>query len=81
MKDELDKHKTDTVFERIKHTDKEGNEYWNSREFAKAIEYTDYRNFLKVVEKSIEACVNSGYNPDNHIVELNDMVSVGSGTS
>ena len=67
-----------TVFEQIKHTDENGSEYWNSREFAKAIEYTDYRNFLKVVEKAIEACVNSGYNPDDHIVEFNDMVEIGS---
>lgn len=68
-----------TVFEQIKHTDENGSEYWNSREFAKAIEYTDYRNFLKVVEKAIEACAKSGYNPDNHIVEFNDMVEIGSG--
>ncbi len=68
-----------SVFEQIRQTDEQGNEYWNSREFAKAIEYSDYRNFLKVVEKAIEACANSGYNPDDHIVEFNDMVLVGSG--
>lgn len=68
-----------SIFEQIKHTDEQGNEYWNSREFAKSIEYTDYRNFLKVVEKAIEACDKSGYNPDEHIVEFNDMISVGKG--
>ncbi len=68
-----------TVFEQIKHTDEYGNEYWNSREFAKVIEYSDYRNFLQVVEKAIEACVNSGYNPDYHIVEFNDMIPIGKG--
>ncbi len=67
-----------SIFEEIKHTDEQNNEYWNSREFAKAIEYTDYRNFLKVVGKAIEACANSGYNPDDHIVEFNDMVLIGS---
>jgi hypothetical protein len=68
-----------SVFEQIRQTDEQGNEYWNSREFAKAIEYSDYRNFLKVVEKAIEACANSGYNSDDHIVEFNDMIEIGKG--
>jgi DNA-damage-inducible protein D len=79
MKTELEKHNANSVFEQIKRTDEQDNEYWNSREFAKAIEYTDYRNFLKVVEKAIEACANSGYNPDHHIVEFNDMIEIGKG--
>lgn len=68
-----------TVFEQIKRTDENGIEFWNSREFSKAIEYTDYRNFLKVVNKALEACKNSGYNPNNHIVEFNDMIDIGKG--
>jgi len=79
MSIEIDNHKANSIFEQIKRTDEQGNEYWNSREFAKAIAYTDYRNFLKVVEKAIEACVNSGYHPDDHVVEFNDMVGIGSG--
>ena len=34
---------------------------------------------MKVVAKAIEACDNSGNNPDDHIVEFNDMVLIGSG--
>ncbi|MDP2723329.1 MAG: hypothetical protein Q8O72_11275 [Bacteroidales bacterium] len=68
-----------SIFEQLKQIDEYGNEFWNSREFAKAIEYTDYRNFLKVIEKAIEACINSGYNPDDHIVEFNDLIEVGKG--
>lgn len=68
-----------SIFEQIKQTDEHGNEYWNSREFAKTIEYTDYRNFLKVVDKAIEACNNSGHSSNDHIVEFNDMVEIGSG--
>ena len=79
MEHELDKFHNTSIFEQLKQTDEQGNEYWNSRNFAKAIEYTDYRNFLKVVEKAIEACANSGYNPDDHIVEFNDMIEVGKG--
>ena len=33
--------------------DKSGNEYWLARELQKALEYKDWRNFNKVVEKAI----------------------------
>lgn len=79
MEHDFKKNSPTSIFEQIKQTDEQGNEFWNSREFAKIIEYTDYRNFLKVVGKAIEACANSGYNPDDHIVEFNDMVKIGSG--
>jgi DNA-damage-inducible protein D len=68
-----------SIFDKLRRTDENGNEYWNSREFARAIDYSDYRNFLKVVEKAIEACANSQNNPDHHIVEFNDMIEVGKG--
>ncbi len=67
------------VFEDIKQIDENGVEFWNSREFAKIIEYSDYRNFLKVVNKAAEACKQSNYDPDNHIVEFNDMIEIGKG--
>ncbi len=78
MKNKLSK-SNKTIFEQIKQTDENGNEFWNSRKFAKVIEYTDYRNFLKVVDKAIIACKKSGYKPNYHIVEFNDMIEVGKG--
>jgi DNA-damage-inducible protein D len=78
MSNELDK-KSQTIFEQIKRIDENGNEYWTAREFSKVLEYTDYRNFKFVVNKAIEACKNSGHQPDNHIVEFNDMIEVGKG--
>ncbi|OAV63166.1 DNA-damage-inducible protein D [Bacteroidales bacterium Barb6] len=46
---------------------------------AKVLEYTDFRNFSSVIAKAKEACQNSGQPVDNHIVEFNDMVPIGSG--
>ncbi len=43
------------------------------------MDYTDFRNFLTVIEKAKEACVNSGQPIKNHIVEFNEMVPIGSG--
>lgn len=68
-----------SVFEQIKKVDENGNEYWSARQFAKALGYTDFRNFLSVIAKAKEACLNSGQSIENHLVELNEMVSIGSG--
>ena len=51
---------TEVPFENIKHIDEEGNEFWYARELQKVLEYTQWRNFEKVIEKAKEACQNSG---------------------
>ena len=76
MSKELKK-QTQTIFEQIKRTDENGNEFWTTRDLAKVLEYTDYRNFKSVINKTVEACKNSGYQPNDHIVEFNDMIIVG----
>ena len=68
-----------SVFEQIRQTDENGNEFWAACQLAKALEYTDFRNFLSVIEKAKEACKNSGQPVKNHLVEFNEMVSIGSG--
>ena len=68
-----------TIFEQIKRTDKNGNEFWSARDLAKVLEYTDYRNFQSVINKAIESCNNSGHKQNDHIVEFNDMIEVGKG--
>ena len=70
-----------SVFEQIKQTDKNGNEFWMARQLAKTLDYTDFRNFLGVIEKAKEACENSGQTVANHLVELNEVVAVGSGAT
>ena len=70
---------SENQFETIKRLDGNGAEYWSARDLAKALEYTDYRNFLGVVEKAKIACKNSGEVIHNHFVEANEMVRIGSG--
>ena len=62
---------TNNIFENIKHIDEYGNEYWYAREFSKVLEYKDWRNFLKVLNKAKDACKNSGFNIDEQLVEVN----------
>jgi DNA-damage-inducible protein D len=68
-----------SLFEQIKKTDENGNEYWTSRDMAKALEYSEYRHFQPVVGRAREACKNSGHNLEDHFEEILDMVGIGSG--
>ena len=68
-----------SLFEQIRHTDENGNEYWMARQFAKSLDYTNFRNFTGVIEKAREACRKSGNDPRDHIVEADEMVLIGSG--
>ena len=68
-----------SVFEQIKQTDINGNEFWMARQLAKALEYTDFRNFLSVIDKAKDACKNSGQLVDEHLVEFNEEITHGKG--
>ena len=67
-------------FEDIKHTTGEGIEFWYARELAPALEYTEWRNFSKVIDKAMLACQNSGFEVADHFVDVNKMVALGSGS-
>ena len=64
---------TEKMFEDIKHIDEVGNEYWYARELAKVLEYKDWRNFLKVLNKAKKTCINSGFNENEQLVEINKL--------
>lgn len=67
-------------FEQIRRTNDTGNEYWSSRDFAKVLDYSDYRNFEQFIAKARTACFNSGQRIDDHFVDVTDMIEVGKGT-
>ncbi len=56
-----------------------GLECWSARELQQIFAYTDWRNFLKVVEKAKAACENAGEKILDHFVDVNKMVELGSG--
>jgi DNA-damage-inducible protein D len=66
-------------FETIKQLDNNGAEFWSSRDLAKALEYSDYRNFYTAINKAKSACENSGEVVHNHFVDTTEMVKTGSG--
>lgn len=66
-------------FAKIRRTTPAGNEFWSSRDFARILSYTDYRNFEAVIEKARTACFNSGQRVEDHFVEITEMVEIGKG--
>ncbi|MBL1261272.1 MAG: DNA damage-inducible protein D [Thiotrichaceae bacterium] len=65
-------------FEALKQTDAQGNEFWYARALAKALDYTDFRNFVRVIGKAQIACETSNNRLSDHIVKVNEMVKLGS---
>ena len=57
-----------------------GIECWSARSLCLLLGYTDWRNFLKAIEKAKESCVNAGEQESDHFVGVNKMVSLGSGS-
>lgn len=68
---------SEATFEDIKHIDEDGNEFWYARELQKVLEYKEWRNFSKVIEKAKEACKKAGNVEISHFVDVNKMVRGG----
>lgn len=54
-------------------------ECWSARDLCSLLEYKLWHNFTKVIYKVKEACVNVGQNVEDHFIDVNKMVVIGSG--
>jgi DNA-damage-inducible protein D len=57
-----------------------GVEFWLGRDLQALLGYSEWRNFLKIIEKAETACERSGYHVTDHFVGVNKMVELGSGS-
>ncbi len=71
--------KNNKLFEEIKHYNEFDMEFWYARELQEVLDYKDWRNFNKVIDKAKESCKNSNNNVEDHFVEVDKMVEIGSG--
>ena len=65
---------TEKVFEDIKHSDENGNEYWYARELMPLLEYTLWQRFSNVIKKAIENYKNSNNIVLDHFISADKMV-------
>ena len=54
-------------------------ECWSARELCSLLGYSEWRNFLKVINKAKETCKNVNQDVFYHFVDVNKMVELGSG--
>ena len=71
----------DIVFEKIKHLDKNGVEFWYARDLQVVLEYKKWENFTKVIDRAKESCINSGFIISEHFENINKTIEIGSTTT
>jgi len=71
--------KTNRTFEDIKHIDENGIEFWYARELMPILQYSNWQNFEKIIQKATIACENSNISVIDHFTDVNKMVQIGSG--
>lgn len=59
--------------------DDEQVEFWYARELQEPLGYARWENFLTAINRAIESCKATGYQPDDHFRGITKMVSLGSG--
>ncbi len=67
------------TFEDIKHIDENGIEFWYARELMPILQYSNWQNFEKIIQKATIACENSNISVIDHFTDVNKMVQIGSG--
>ena len=66
-------------FEQIKKLNKNGQEYWPSRDLCTALGYSTYQKFTRIINKAISIANNKGLDTTEHFNLMVEMVKLGSG--
>lgn len=70
--------KLQATFEDYVH-ESDGLEFWYARELQSLLGYSEWRNFLKIVEKAKESCKNANGAISDHFVDVNKSIPVPKG--
>lgn len=68
---------TQSIFESIKHTNKDRWEYWSARELALVLWYKQWRNFENVIWKAIDSCKTAWNRISYHFAEVSKPIMSG----
>ena len=68
-----EKGKNNKSFEDIKHIDKHGVEFWYARELIRVLQYSNWQNFEKIIDKAKISCQNSDINVFEHFIDVSKL--------
>lgn len=69
---------TEQIFDSIRHENEVGQEFWYARELQEVLQYTQWRNFVEVIDKAKTACMESEVPVEDHFADVSKMVCIGS---
>lgn len=67
------------TFESYAKTTEFGVEFWLARDLQTLLEYEQWRNFGKVIEKAMQACELSGHNTNDHFADVSKTIQMPKG--
>ena len=71
--------KNNKSFENIKHFDENGIEFWYARELMSVLQYSNWQNFERIINKAKISCQSSNISILDHFINVSKMVQIGSG--
>ena len=77
----MDKTTSNYLFTQLEYIrkEKDGIEFWSARDLQKIFDYTQWRNFEKVIKKAIVSCENASQSLDYHFADISKMIELGKG--
>ena len=75
----MNKESSNRTFEEIKHIDENGGEYWYARELMSILEYSNWQNFQKTIDKAIISCKNSDISDLEHFTDVSKTIKMPKG--
>lgn len=67
------------TFEDIKHIDENGIEFWYARELMPILQYSNWQNFEKIIDKAKISCQNSDISAFEHFIDVNKTIKMPKG--
>ena len=68
--------KNNKSFEDIKHIDENGVEFWYARELMPVLQYSNWQNFEKIIDKATISCENSSISVFEHFTDVSKMIKM-----
>ena len=77
----MDKTTSNYLFTQLEYIRKEKDdiEFWSARDLQDIFDYTQWRNFEKVLKKAVVSCENASQSVEYHFADISKMIELGKG--